>query len=237
MKKVILSASITGLIAAAVQAQNANISWQQPLAISGASDVSTLGTLAGTWAPGDDYWNPDGLPVNGVTFAAYGSGVFSDPSASGWDSHYDFYQAPSTSDSNYNTILQAAIYDSSGNPSDNPSVTWAGMTPGDTYEVEIWVNDARGNGRSETITGGNNTTFSIVFGNNPGEYVIGTFVAGGTGSETISFNAAGSQNGSVPQVNLMEVRDISAVPEPAALGLLAGVGAMLISFRRKSWQG
>src|SRR5690242_9993337 len=54
-----------------------NVTWQSPVTISGPSDVSTLGALFGTWAPGDDYGSPnrsDDHPVNGVTFAAYGTG-------------------------------------------------------------------------------------------------------------------------------------------------------------------
>jgi hypothetical protein len=170
--------------------------------------------------------------VNGVTFNAYGS--LPDLSSSGWGSHYDFYNEPSTPDSNYNTILQAAIYDGNGNPSDVNSFTWGGMTDGDEYLVELWANDGRGNGRSETITGGANTSAVLTFGNAPGEWIIGTFVADSTGYETISLSGAGSVNGSYPQLNLVQVRDITGVPEPSTLAFLAaGTGAMLFGFRRK----
>src|SRR5882757_2889400 len=91
MKTTVLCASIVGLIAAAASA--ANVIWQTPLTISGTSDVSLNGTLAGTWAPGDDYGSPnrsDDHPVNGVTFAAYGSGFFSTGfSTSGFNDRYN----------------------------------------------------------------------------------------------------------------------------------------------------
>ena len=75
MKTVILYASIVSVLTAVANAQNANINWNTPLTISGTSDVSTSGTLVGTWAPGDDWGGgnrSDNFPVNGVTFAAYG---------------------------------------------------------------------------------------------------------------------------------------------------------------------
>jgi len=232
MKTIIVCVAITGMLTAAANAQNENVTWGTPTAISGDSDVNTEGALYGTWAPGDDVWDPDSLPVNGVTFNAYGS--LPDLSSSGWGSHYDYYNEPSTPDANYNTILQAAIYDGNGNPADVNSFSWGGMTDGDEYLVEIWANDGRGNDRSETLTGGANTSAVLNFGNAPGEWIIGTFVADNTGDETISFSGAGSDNGSYPQVNLVQVRDITGVPEPATIAFLAiGAGAMLAGFRRE----
>ncbi|MGH7977664.1 MAG: hypothetical protein ACREC8_13525, partial [Limisphaerales bacterium] len=61
MKTVILYTSIVSVLTAVANAQNADITWQTPLTISGTSDVSTLGTVVGTWAPGDDAYNPDSL--------------------------------------------------------------------------------------------------------------------------------------------------------------------------------
>src|ERR1017187_10782057 len=60
MKTNILCASIAGLLTTAANA--ANVTWQAPGTISGAADVSTAGTLYGSWAPGDVH-NPDVLPV------------------------------------------------------------------------------------------------------------------------------------------------------------------------------
>jgi hypothetical protein len=236
MKKVILYMAIVSALTTVAQAQNENITWQTPTAVSGASDVNTLGTIVGTWAPGDDTYNPDSLPVNGVTFNAYGSGLFNGAgfSTSGFDSHYDYFQAPSTPNGNYNTILQAAVYNGSGNPGATTSITWGGMTPGDTYLLEFWANDGRGyNDRSETLTGGANTSGTLEFGTGA-EYIIGTFVADSTGDETITLNGGASDDGSYPMVNLLEISDITSVPEPSTIALLAsGAGAMFFGFRRK----
>jgi len=245
MKKLILCASIAGLIAAAANAQP-NISWNAPLTISGASDVSTLGTVVGTWAPGDDTYNPDSSPVNGVTFNAFGSGPFASfISTSGNNNHYDFYNSPGTADSNYNNILKAAVYnDGSFAGGASMSLTWGGMTSGDTYLLEFWVNDARNSTtaeRSETLTGGANTSAALAYGTGvngtgPGQYILGTFVADGTGQETLTMNASGGADiGPSAQINLLQLRDITPVPEPSALAFLAtGTGAMFFAFRRKN---
>jgi hypothetical protein len=184
-----------------------NITWGAPAAVSGTTDVSTWGIFYGSWAPGDDAYDPDALPVNGVTFNAYGSlpGLRS----TGFDNHYTGFNEPSTPDGNYDTILQAATYNDTGNPAVATLISWYGMTLGHTYLVEIWANDGRGNDRSETFTGGANTSSPLNFGNAPGEFITGTFVADGSGAETITLDGSASDNGDYPQANLLQVRDIT----------------------------
>ncbi|MGH7955245.1 MAG: PEP-CTERM sorting domain-containing protein [Gloeomargaritales cyanobacterium] len=234
------------MLTAVANAQNADITWQTPTTISGTSDVSTSGTVVGTWAPGDDQYSPDSLPVNGVTFNAYGSGPFNSlVSSTGINNHYDFYNSPGTADANYNTILQAAVYnDGSYAGGASMSLTLGGMTSGDTYLLELWVNDARNSTtaeRSESLTGGANTSAALAFGTGasgtgPGQFILGSFVADGTGTETLTVNAFGGADiGASAQINLMQLRDLTPVPEPSALAFLTlGTGAMLFGFRRKN---
>ena len=243
MKTALPSAFLACMLAAAANAQNANIDWQTPSTISGTSDVSTEGTLVGTWGPGDDWGGnnrSDNYPVNGVVFAAYGSGTFGSwVSNSGLDDRYGSYGNPNTADANYNYLLQTAIY-SYGS---SISLTWGGMTAGDTYQLEFWVNDARNSvtaERSETLTGGANTSAALLYGTGaggtgPGQFVLGSFVADSTGTETLTLNAFGGADiGPSAQVNLMELRDITAVPEPSTVAFLAsGAGALLVAFRRR----
>jgi hypothetical protein len=241
MKTVILYASIVSVLTAVANAQNANITWNTPLTISGTSDVSLSGALVGTWAPGDDWGGTsraDNYPVNGVTFAAYGSGPFgSFISQSGINDRYGSFIA-STPDSNYNFLLASCVY-SYGS---SIGLTWGGMTPGDTYQLEFWVNDGRNSitaERNETLTGGASTSAALFYGTSgtgPGQFVLGTFVADGTGTETLTINAAGGADiGASAQVNLMQLRDITPVPEPSTLAVLAmGTGAILLGFRRKN---
>jgi len=91
MKKIILTAAMASLASVAAHAQTPNVTWGTPSTISGTSDVSIVGALVGTWAPGDDWGGTsrsDYYPVNGVTFAAYGSGLLTGSgfTTSGFDS-------------------------------------------------------------------------------------------------------------------------------------------------------
>ncbi len=208
MKKIVLYAAIISALTAMAQAQNENVTWQTPVAISGASDVSTQGTFFGSWAPYDG--NANTLPVNGVVFEGNAtlpgfSASFPQDDQSGYNS----YNNPGTPNSNYNTLLQTAAYAGSG---DGTIVLTWNDTPGHTYLIQAWANDGRGNGRSETFTGGANTSASLTFGNAPGQYIIGTYVADGSGSETITLSGTGSANGDYPQINLLQVRDITDTP-------------------------
>src|SRR6187431_52074 len=92
-----------------------DITWQAPVTVSGTTDVSTSGTLYGTWAPGNDWGGgnrADYFPVNGVTFAAYGTdGVNFGLSGSGINlDRYNGFANPNTSDGNYNYLMQTAIF-------------------------------------------------------------------------------------------------------------------------------
>src|SRR6267142_4606048 len=113
IKPVIVCACSAAFLITTVNA-GPDVSWQAPVTISGASDVSLNGTLVGTWGPGDDWGGgnrSDYFPVNGVTFAAYGNGPFGSwVSTSGLDDRYNGFANPATADSNYNYVLQTAIY-------------------------------------------------------------------------------------------------------------------------------
>ena len=184
-----------------------DVTWQNPVTISGTSDVTTQGTYFGSWAPSDG--NANTLPVNGVTFQKPSDLPFFTEGPT-FDSGYSSYNSPGTTDPNYNTLLQSADYSNSGQPA---TFSWSGMTPGHLYLVQCWVNDGRpiGQLRSETITGGANTSSPLNYGSNPvdgsgpGQYIIGTFVANSSRGQTLILS---SPNGP-PQINLFQVRDIT----------------------------
>jgi hypothetical protein len=231
MKTAILYASIVGMLTAVANAQNANITWNTALTISGASDVSTLGVYLGSWTP-YAYNSPE--LVNGVNLGSGNAITFSTTfdNAGGTGT----YASPGTANANYNDLLTSALFGNSAGPY---TVSWNGMTVGDTYQVEFWVNDSRNIGglRTETVTGGANTSPILDYGSNangtgPGQYIIGTFVANNA-SQNISILASGYAPS--PQMDMLLVRDITPVPEPSTLAVLAmGTGAMLFGFCRKN---
>jgi len=193
-----------------------NVTWQSPVTISDASDVTTLGDYFGSWAPQDGGAN--NFPVNNVTFQGF-SDLPSFTSGPTLDNGFDGFGSPNTPDSDYNTLLQYGRF--SNEPFSPASFSWSGMVPGNTYLVQIWVNDGRniGESRSETITGGTNTSAPVSFGSDgsgPGQYIIGTFVADSSGSQTLILTAFSSGPNPDPQINLFQVRDITStlIPQP-----------------------
>src|SRR5438445_1689344 len=186
-----VSALALGLILISTANAQPDITWQTPVTISGTSDVSTFGALYGTWAPGDDWGGlsrADYYPVSGVTFAAYGTpGANFGFSGSGINlDRYNGFANPNTADTNYNYLLQTAVFNwNSG--SSSMIASWNNLTPGNTYLVQFWLNDGRG-GQSgtSTFTGGANTSDPVAIGNGaPGQYIIGTLVADGSRSESV----------------------------------------------------
>jgi hypothetical protein len=190
-----------------------DITWQTPTAISGPSDVVTNGAYFASWAPyNQDSANngSNGLVVNGTKFLAFND--FPNFSTVGFNNGYNGYNYPGTSDANYNDLLQTATYEGFGDG--RPvSLSWGGMKAGHNYLVQIWANDGRNNGRTETFQGGGNISETVNFGDAPGQYIVGTFVANSTGLQTISLSGANSPTGNYPQLNIIQVRDLTPQPQ------------------------
>src|SRR5580658_8535962 len=111
--------ALVSLLAAVAQAQNANVTWQTPVTIAGASDVSTLGTYYGSWAPYNGSANT--MPVNGVAFQGYPDLPGLTYSFDGGNGGYNMFGSPNTADNNYNALLEYGQY--SGGPG-NSTFSW-----------------------------------------------------------------------------------------------------------------
>lgn len=240
MKKTILFSSLIGAIALSAYAQNSQITWSSVQNISGDSDISTMGTLFGTWSPYIEANGGSGsITANGVMFTGNDLPDFSIPSY--FNGQYTGFGNPGTADANYNTLLQGAQFSNNGT---GGTFSWGGLNPGDTYQVEIWVEDTRniGNRRWENVYentyGDSGTSSAVTFpadGSSLGQYDIGTFVANSAGTETLNFETWCSVSGNqCAQVNLFQVRDLTTpVPEPTTLALLGSGALMLLGFRRR----
>ncbi len=218
------TATVTGSFSVSLNAKQAmlfqlaaeNITWQAPRAISGASDVSTQGTYFGSWAPYDG--NANTLPVNGVSFQGYSD--LPGFSETGFNAGYESFPNPGTANANYNALLACGGYEY---PGPACAINLGGMTPGHTYLVEFWVNGNDAS-RTETLSVGTSTSGTINY--EPGQYIIGTFVAAISGLETITLNGAPSDN--LPQVNLLQVRDITGAASAPVINSTVTAGGSLI---------
>lgn len=233
MRKIILGAAIAA-VAGMFSTRAGVIIWQSPQVITGAADVLTNGTYFGSWAPYDGGAN--GMPVNGVTFQGFSDLPSLASSFDGGQNGYNGFASPGTPDVNYNNLLQYAAF------ANGISLTfsWGGMTPGHTYEVQLWANDARGvtGGRWENFSGGaiGATAYgtdtsdpvgysSPLFSGNAsaGYYIVGTFAADSSGSEEVLLTAFANSTASA-QINLVQVRDITTPPsQPINGGYSAAV--------------
>jgi len=182
------------------------ITWQMPANISGTSDVSTQGVYFGSWAP----YSASPLTVNGVTFQNFTD--LPGCNYSGFNAGYNSFPDPGTADNNYDALLESGAYEY---PGPACTLSWSGMTPGHTYLVQFWVN-GNDSSRTETLSGGTHTSATI--NDDPGQYIVGQFVANAPGAETIALNGAPADN--FPQVNLFQVRDITLAA--ASLPVIAG---------------
>lgn len=224
MKIPVFTAAIAGLGLLASLSTAATVTWDAPQAISGASDVSTEGTYFGSWAPFNG--NANQFPVNGVTFQGFDDLGITNSGFSGDGGPY--FGTHTTANANYNTLVTYGVYANGTTASftlnGNGTVP---LTIGREYLVQAWVSDARNLGvfRSQTISGSGAMAFPSN-GTGMGSWVIGRFVADATSQQfVISANQSA-------QLNLLQVRDITPVPEPSAALLACLAGFPLLRRRR-----
>ena len=219
------------VLAATLAAGSANAAmvWSSPTTISGDSDVKAGAVFAA--------FNFTGAltTVNGVTFNPFSGmtvGNLTVTSCCGISGNGAIFGAgpafAGLSDS-YQALLIGAIF------SAELRLTIGGLTSGQLYQVEFWVNDTRilDPARNETFTDG--ATSGIVSFNSTGaigglgQFLIGNFTASGpTEQITVSGNALAQLNGMSVLVG-----PASSVPEPSTVILSGGCLVALFAARRR----
>ena len=200
-----------------VRDQGAAITFGTPANITGDTDVNTSGTLKYAYT-----WGATADTVNGVaftqcaSFTAAGSDIalvnYTATNSGSFNSSSSPFSGLTTA---YQHILKGSVY-KSGSVSTG-TITLNNLTSGNTYLVQIWVNDPRatslvtGSSRTETVTttGGNSVTLnfnSTAAEGGSGQYVIGIFTANAT-TQVINVS---SGTGNVDQINAIQVRDQGA---------------------------
>ena len=220
----------------------APITWSAPTTISGDSNVSLTGTLFG--AANNGGTGVSATTVNSVLFnpfvtdgtnTTFTSGNFTLSAAnsvsgsSGFGSPQNPFAALSTP---YKNLLASASYVLPG----PLNLTISGLTAGQVYLVQLWVNYSDlTSPATETISAVNSTilqynTTSTVGG--VGQFVTGTFTANSS-TELITLD-----NGAVPpsQATLLNAVQVRAVPEPSVWAMMGAGSACLLAtmhFRRR----
>jgi len=223
-----------GVVATSLSPKNASaavITWQSAKDIAGSSDVATQGTLVRALNPGGS-----STTINGVTFAAFantgsgttvssGSGtgdITMVASGSSWSSGAIFGANPaaapySSLPTAYQTLLGSATFTLNAT---SAVYTIGGLTLGQSYLIELWVNDSRNIAsvwtRNNTFSAGNSSgalDFNVQNANGGvGQYTVGTFTA-----DAVTENISVSSNASV-QLSGYQLR---AIPEPSVIGTFA----------------
>lgn len=214
-------------------AEGSVINWGTPATISNDSDVRTDGALVAAFN-----MNGPAVTVNGVPFASWTFPFMATTTSMG---NFTITESPghllaqSTSSnsapftglsSNYQTLLGTAV---STDDNNTLTLTITGLTLGQTYEFQWWLNASQYAGGSPGFRTTASAPLNVTLDDNTtnqfggvGQTVAGTFFAGDV-TEVITFNGADSTQ--APTINAFQLR---AVPEPSTLALLA-CGGILIS--------
>jgi alpha-galactosidase len=184
------------------------IVWSTPSDISGPSDVSTSGALVTSYTGHNAGGN---VTVNGVVFA---QGRIPNAQSSGGDIGS---RVPSTGNTGYDTFLRSISWNYTGG-----KVTFTGLTPGASYEVQIWAADNVNTPTGMTSIVLNHGTIYAVsllhepLSGAPGQFTTGTFTASGTTQEfnlaTYNYYGTPSQAvGGAAITNGLQLRLVSGV--------------------------
>jgi len=218
--------------APALHAQ-ALITFGAPVNIATDTDVSTAGTFVSAFHAS----STTPVTVNGVTFAGtttssfttamtFGTGAGSLTFTPGTGDAFNGYanaagNTPSGSAA-YNSLISSAFYFRT-----TETLTFNNLTIGQAYQFQYFNQDlGNSTGRVTTLSDLGTTANTVSLGNNPGQYVLGTFTASGT-TENIGL--------SVSNLGYFNAIELRAVPEPSTYALMfGGLGVLAVVWRRKA---
>jgi len=170
-------------------ANHTEIAWEPAHAVSGDSDVSTVG--AGLYAVRFHRSASADPTVNGVTFSDPGANI----SFSG--TTQDGIGAPALLSAGYRQLLGSNLYT-------DGSLTFNNLTPGHRYLIQIWANDARSGAADGAVVFTTANSISLnknTGGTGYGQYAIGVFTANKT---TVTMSVSGGA------FNAVQVRDLGS---------------------------
>jgi hypothetical protein len=220
---------LTGAFAATVLslgpvASAQNINWSSPTGITGDANLATSGVYFDAFvpeAPTSLSLAADGVVFNDDTFATTsggGDGTISYAWAAAGNTRYDF-TTYTLGTAGFNAVMNAGGAYEGGVATG--TVTIGGLSVGDVYSVQDFEY-ADGNNGVTTFSGSTPTTISS--GGADGEFVTGIFTA--TGADE-TFDITGDSGTPFTVLGAISVFDITSVPEPSTVSLLAGGFAFL----------
>jgi hypothetical protein len=239
-----LSIFLLGVASAASTARaQAVVSWGASTAISADENVVTVGALVASGNLGGA--GVAAVTLNGVVFAAFAFPSGSSNTATLGQATFVVSTgalnaatslgsgtAPFASlSADYRTLLTTGGTLTGGGPL---TLTLSGLTAGHDYVFQWWSNDSTGGFSSSIASDGLGHALVLNGGLGPDGYVgrfgLGSFTAAGA-FQDFSFTG----NDSFPLINAFQLRDVTAIPEPMPVALVAGALVLAAGIaRRKS---
>lgn len=234
------------MISYRIHTEAATINWAEPIKVSGQADASNLWPLNRAYTLGSDH----SVLINGINFTPLNApsqqgdielpGTIADGQteiAVSGDRDGIFAERNSLADDlavsplDYRLLLGSGVSDGGS----ALALNLAGLTPGKTYLLQVWINDSRNTSSAETVAGGEGILTDVRFNpteihGDPGQYIIGVFMADDT-QQTVTFTAIEG----FPLINAFQLREapdnvgLVIIQHPSSVANCAGENVKLFA--------